>query len=53
MQTRKQKPVNASPIDRMIRLIAEIEVTRYFEETRAKELDPNNDEDESSDLRTL
>lgn len=53
MQTRKKKPVNQSPIDRMIRLIAEIEVTRYFEENRAKESGPNNDKDKSSDLRTL
>lgn len=53
MQTRKQKPVNTSPIDQMIRLIAEIEVARYCDETRAKESGPNNDEDESSDLRTL
>ena len=53
MQTSKQKPTNTSPIDRMIRLIAEIEVARYFEEVNIEEPNPDNAEHESSHLRTL
>lgn len=42
-----------SPLDRMIRLLAEIEVERYLGETNKKEHSPDHAEDQSSHLRPL
>jgi hypothetical protein len=49
-QVNRRQSQSSSPIDRLIRLIAEIEVARYVEEV--KRSDREGTEHESSDLRT-
>jgi len=53
MQPKRHLPNSMSPLVRMIRLLAEIEVERNLGETKAREPKPDHDEDQSSHLRPL
>lgn len=53
MQTTQRQQAARPPIDRLIRLLAEIEVARYMEETREREQSEKHAEDTGGDLRTL
>ncbi len=53
MSTKQKTPITRSPIDRLIRLLAEVEVERYTNEIIKKELREGHGQEEGGDLRTL
>ena len=52
-KTRGANPNDAQPLDRLIRLIAEIEVAKYMEEIKIMSVRKGSDHHESSNIRPI